>query len=271
MTRRKTHQIRLFGVTVAGLLVVMLIGLQTFVGAITRGYTTKDAGLQTGMVVSLNLSGDFDSVERATQTTDGLVVGVVTTLDASLVTIISGKTDLLVETEGQVDAYVSDFNGSINEGDRLVVSQFKGILMKSGEASANVVAVAIDKAAQTTSYSYQDNGQTKQIQIAKIKVNLIRKSVVSTNVSNSTLSRLGRSLTGKDVTEARLILALVILLVVLIAVSGILYGAISGALTALGRNSLPKKSIKHELVRDILMAFVILATGLGAMYAMLWV
>lgn len=255
-----------------GLIVALL--LQASVLAIARGYTTDDDGLQTGMVVALSLEASTDAkVERATQISSDRVVGIVTTIDSSLVTVSSGSAKVLVESEGQTDAYVSDINGTVSQGDKLVLSPLKGILMKYQEqTSATVIAIAAAAPTNMSVYPYEDGGQQKETRIAKVSVNLnIQGSTSGALPSDSALARLGRSIVGKEVGEIRVLAALVIFVLVLIAEAAIIYGAISSAITALGRNPLARKIIRTELLRVIGIALAVLVVGLGAVYAILWI
>lgn len=241
--------------------------------AIARGYTTEDDGLQTGMVVSLSDDGDDDKVERATQEASSRAVGVVATIDDSLVTVGSGTSKVLVEGEGQIDAYVSDINGTVKKGDLLILSPLKGVLMRGDDKSpAKVIGVAAQEPTSTSTYQFADGGSTKETQIAKIKIDLsYLGSSTGTQASDSALAKLGKAVVGKDVGEIRVLIALIVFLVVLIAEGGILYGAISSAITALGRNPLARQIIRTELVKVVIVAIVVLFVGLGSVYAILWV
>lgn len=245
---------------------------QVSVGAIARGYTSSDSGLQTGMVAALSLGDSTDSnVERASQDTSERVVGIVTTVDASLVSISSDSASVLLESEGEVEAYVSDINGVVNQGDLLAVSPLKGILMKSKGSSLTVIGVAVASPGSTMPYSYQEGGTTHETQIAKIRINLNNQGNTSGNTpSNSALAKLGRSIVGKEVSETRVLLAIILFVVVLIAEGGIIYGAISSAITALGRNPLARRIIRGELLRVIAVALAVLLVGLAAVYIVLW-
>lgn len=241
---------------------------------ISRGYQTDDKGLQVGMVVafSLNSEGSSDNtkVERATRDSSDRVVGVVTTLENSLVTISSGSFNVLVEGEGQVDAYVSDINGEVKKGDSLVLSPLKGILMKSGNAPGNIIGIAAGEVTNKANYTYQDNDKSKETGVGLAKITLTRPSSQSDAALNdSTLAKLGRSLAGRNISEARVVIALIIFVLVLIAEGGIIYGAVSSSITALGRNPLARATIRGELMRVILVAIVVLGAGVGAVYAVL--
>lgn len=243
------------------------------VQAIARGYTTTDAGLETGMVVVLSLDPSVtNTVERATQDNNNRVIGIVTTIDNSFVTVGSSSSKVLVESEGQVNAYVSDIGGAVHKGDLLVVSPLKGILMKNNpNVPAVVIAIASETPENTTSYSYNDNGKTKQTEIANVKVNLNHPGGGSgISQSDSSLARIGRSLVGRQVGETRVVVAMILFFIVLIAEGGILYGAISSAITALGRNPLARKIIRKELLRVVIIAVLVLAFGVAAVYGILW-
>src|SRR5690349_5443008 len=119
-TYPKTKIIKLWLFSVLAALLFSASVLAPMAQAIARGYSTDDTGLQTGMIVvqSAN-SGDSSKIERADRDNSQQVIGVVTTIDNSLVTVASGNSKVLVESEGQVDAYVSDINGEPKKGDLL--------------------------------------------------------------------------------------------------------------------------------------------------------
>lgn len=271
LTKRKIRLLSLFLGIFLGFLTAQM---PSTAFGIARGYQTDDTGLQVGMVVALSLGEDGSSnttkVERATRDNSERVVGVVTTLENSLVTISSGSFNVLVETEGQAEAYISDINGEVKNGDALVLSPLKGILMKSGTAPGNVVGIAASGVEDKTDYSYDDNGTTRQTGVGLAKINLTSPSSQSdATLNDSALAKLGRSLAGRNISEARVIVALIIFLLVLIAEGGIIYGAVSSAITALGRNPLAKSTIRGELFRIILIALVVLLAGVGAVYGIL--
>ncbi len=242
--------------------------------AIARGYTTDDVGLQTGMVAALSTEGS-SKVERASQVNSQRVVGIVTTFDNSSVTVASSSAKLLIESDGEVDAYVSDMGGSVEQGSLLVLSPVKGILMKAPENSSLItvgIAAGSFSTADHSSYTIDDNGGTKNIQIYKLKVNLNRQGGGNgAATQNSALANVGRAIVGRDVGETRVLVALILFTIVLIAEGGIIYGAVSSAITALGRNPLARKIIRKEMTRVIFVAIIVLFVGLGAVYGVLWV
>ena len=87
----------------------------------------------------------------------------------------------------------------------------------------------------------------------------------------SVSSPIGKGLLGKKVGEIRVVIALILFLIVLIAEGAIIHGAISSAITALGRNPMARKTIIKEMVRVIFVAIIVLVIGLASIYMILWV
>ena len=258
-------------------LFLLMLSFAVIARAIARGYTSADAGLKVGMVAALTSDNDGESqVERATQDNVRRVVGVVTSVDDSLVTVASSSTKVLVETEGEMSAYVTDYGTPVSKGSLLAVSPIKGVLMGVGTNSgSSVVGVAGEDLSSKTdaiSYEVQDGSAKKTVKITKITINLNRAGSTSGgNATDSSLSRLGQAIVGKPVSEVRVIVALLLFLIILLAEGAIMYGAISSAITALGRNPLARVAIRKEMLKILLVAFAVFLVGLGAIYGILWV
>jgi hypothetical protein len=190
------------------------------------------------------------------------------------VTIASGEQEIFVQTTGEADVYVTDLNGEVKQGDLLTVSPLKGILMKIDSELATVVAIAIDDLSGVETETRQIESETgmKEVSIGKIKVNLDHKAATNqgNNETESALQKFGREITGKDIGEIRLVVAMLVFLLVLAAEASILYSAISGSITAIGRNPLAKDLIRAEMLRVVLVAIGVLVIGLAAIYAILW-
>lgn len=255
---------------------VFFFGSVSYIYAIARGYATSDTSLTVGMVAALSESGDSE-VERADQTSGKRIVGVVTTVDDSSVTVASESSKVLIESEGDVTAYVSDVAGAVKKGDLLMLSAFKGVLMKGSEtASGTIIGVAAQDSAsieeeEAIRYTYIENGANKSTRIVKLKINLNKQGAnAGRTVEPSPLSKIGESVTGKQVSDIRVLAALIIFILVLIAEGGIIYGAVTSAITALGRNPLARKMIRREMLRIIFVAISVLAVGLAAVYGILW-
>lgn len=245
--------------------------------AIAQGYTTDDTGLQTGMVAALTTNEAANSnVERATQENSQRIVGVVTTFEDSSITLASKSAVVLVEGEGEVNAYVSDLGGKVERGSLLTLSPLKGVLMKTDSASgAPVVAIASEEFSSVQdgiNYPVEDSSTTKNTKISRVKITLSRQGTSTVaSAQQSSISKLGKAITGKEVSEIRVIIALILFVIVLIAEGSILYGVISSSVTALGRNPLARKIIRREMMQVVIVAIVVLFVGLGAVYGVLLV
>jgi hypothetical protein len=276
---KKLENLRTLRVAIFVALFVPLFtfGFISTVAAIARGYTSSDAGLKVGMVAALTSdTASEQQVERATQENVRRIVGVATNVDDSLVTVASSNAKVLIETEGEMSAYVSDVGGEVTKGSLLAVSPIKGVLMKvPSDSGLSVVGVASEDMASKTdaiSYNLQDGSTKQTVKITKIMINLNRSGGGNTgNSVDSSLARLGKAIVGKEVSEIRVILALLLFLIVLLAEGAIMYGAISSAITALGRNPLARSAIRREMVRILFVAIVVFFIGLGAIYGILWV
>lgn len=247
------------------------------VAAVANGYSTDDPGLIPGMVVALSESSTPDNpkVERAALDRESKVIGVSTTHDNQLVTVGSENAKVFVQSTGEATVFVSDLNGEVRNGDLLAPSPLLGILMKADENTAPIVGIAIDNFDYSTAetQTIQENNQPTETSIDKMRVNLdhMAASNQQASATDSSLERLGRAIVGKDVGEIQVLAAVVIFLVVLVAEGGIIYGAVSSAITALGRNPMAKQIIRKEMARVVAIALFVLGMGVGAIYAILWI
>lgn len=259
-------------------LVLVLVLLQAgTVLAVAKGYNTEDSDLRPGMVVAIDATSTVDNpkVERSSTDNSERTIGVVASEDSSTVSISSGEKKVLVETDGEVEVYVSDINGEVKQGDLLEVSPLKGILMKADKNDGIIIGIALEDSAlpENESYTRDINGDDKQTTIiSKVRISLDQKAISTiTQKEDSSLEKLGKSIVGKEVSEIRVIVAIILFVMVLIAEGGIIYGAVSSAITSLGRNPLAKDVIRSEVLRVILVAMGVLVIGLAALYMILWV
>ncbi len=273
----KFRAIRLRGAFAAtGLIVLAVLASAHPASAVAQGYATKDQGLRAGMVAGL--SNDSSSgqplVERASQGKEERIVGVVTTPGNELVTLASGTNNIYVQTAGEVVAFVSDVNGNIKKGDMLTMSPLRGILMKAEDSSAAIVGIALEDLDIDTAEKVTVNGSDQgKVPVGQISINLA-SGISSSGVeerSNTTLSALGRTLVGRDVADLRVVAALIIFLIVLVVEGGIIYGAISSSIIALGRNPMAHRIIVREIFKVAAIALTVLILGVLAIYGVLWV
>lgn len=243
--------------------------------AIATGYSTDETSIQPGMAVSLSDSSNTENpkVIRSTNEGDSRPIGVTVSPDENLVTTGDQNRQIYVQTTGEADAFVSDLNGAPKKGDLLSSSPLKGILVVADATTKNIVGIALEDFSQDSSVSQtvDKSGTSVDIRIDKIRISLDQKGQNNSTEDDSSLERLGQSVTGKSVGEVRVVIALVIFLIVLIAECGIIYGAISSAITALGRNPMARKTIIKEMIRVIIVAIIVLLIGLAGIYGILWV
>lgn len=245
--------------------------------ASARGYRTNDTGLMPGMVVALSESSNAEEprVERAALDKNQKVIGVTTVPGSELVTIGSAHDAVYVQTTGEAAVYVTDLNGDVKNGDLLAPSPVLGILMKADKNTAPVVGISLEdfQAAAAETKTLEANQGTRDVKIRKMRINLDHKAASNQQASmtDSSLERLGRSVVGRDVGEIQVVAALVIFLAVLVAEGGIIFGAVSSSITAVGRNPMAKKFIQREMVRVLAIALTVLVLGVGAIYLILWI
>lgn len=245
--------------------------------ALAQGYATDDAELRPGMVAALSdgSTSEDPKVQRASDGNEDRIIGVVTTPGEGLVTVVSGPDQVYVQTTGEVDAYVSDINGSVEQGDLLTISPLRGILMKAGENTATVVGTALESMGdeQADNLEIEGGDVTRDVQLVKLRINLDHRAASNqqAGVTDSSLNRIGRAVTGRNVADVRVLAALAIFVIVLVAEGGIIYGAVSSTITALGRNPMARKIIIKEVVRVLLIAMAVLMMGIIAIYGVLWI
>jgi hypothetical protein len=261
------------GVTI---LLFLSVLISVSVSALARGYATSDTGLREGMIVSViaEESSDTRSVERATIDNGNKVIGVAVNVDENLLTTGASGQQVYIQTDGEAQAFVSDINGAPKKGDLLAVSPLKGILVKSDTNTSTVVGTALEDFDETVAITQEvdRNNSPEEVKIDKLRVNLDLKGIEQGKTDvDSSLERLGRSIVGREVGEIRVVVALVIFLVVLVAEGGIIYGAISSAITSLGRNPMARKIIVREMIRVVVIAVSVLGFGLASIYAILWI
>ena len=271
-----THTYKLHWVIQGLLLGLCLLVAGSAVHALARGYATDDTGLQDGMIVALAADGTADNpkVERATTENGTKAIGVAVNVDENLLTTGASGQQVYIQSDGETEIFVSDINGSPSKGDLLAVSPLKGVVVKSDTNTGVVVGTALEDfdANRAVSQSVEKDSGTIEAKIDKVRINLDLKGVEpGEHIADSSLERLGRSIVGREVGEIRVVVALVIFLVVLVAEGGIIYGAISSAITSLGRNPMARKIIVREMIRVVAIAVSVLAFGLGSIYAILWI
>lgn len=244
---------------------------------ISQGYSTADNDLRQNMIAALSSESSDDKpvVERANSNNRSKVVGIVTTIDANLLTLTNTEAKVHIATSGEALTYVSDLNGTIKKGDFIAVSPITGVGMKGSEADTFVVGVALEDFNSETAESQQvstTQGSERTVLINRIKIDVEPRDLGKGAQANSTpvLLLFGQSVTGKSVTQTQVLVALVIFLLLLIVEGSIIYGAIHSTIVSIGRNPLARRALYKQLLQVSWLALLVLVFGAGAIYAILW-
>ncbi len=258
-------------------LLVLLPAASALAVSISKGYSTTDTSLKINMIASQtkNSSDGNELVERANNGNKGKVVGIVTTIDSSLITLSNSNAQVYVTTSGDADVYVSDLNGDIKQGDYIVVSPLTGIGMKAADSDTQVVGAALEdfnKDKAITQKVSTKEGSERTVLINKVKINVDpHDRSLDAAEQKPYLVLFGQSITGKTVTQAQVIVALVIFFLLLIVEGSIIYGAIHSSIISVGRNPLARTALFKQLFQVSWLAFIVLLFGLGSIYIILWI
>jgi len=244
--------------------------------SISQGYATNDKDLKIGMLVSLSPDSTSDKrlVEQTGKKNRTRFVGIVTTINASLLTLTAKDASIYVTTEGATSVLASNLNGTIKKGDNLTVSPLKGLIMRADSNEPQVLGTALENFNTATAKSQQVNntdGSKRTVAVGAIRIELNPHNLAGINDEQKPfLVLFGQSITGRPVNQWQVVSALVILFILLVVEGSIVYGAVHSTITALGRNPLAKKAVYKQLFQVFLLVSVILLFGMGAIYAVLW-
>ncbi len=263
--------VRLLAVLLLGQL---LLSLPAVAESISQGYQTSDPNLSVGMAVSLvgNKTEANTFVEQSTLSNSSRFVGIVTTINANLLTLTNKSATVYVSTLGETTALVSDANGAIKKGDFLTISPLNGILMRSDLSGSSVVGSALEDFNTSTASSQtikHKDGSTQQAKVGSLKISL-NSSGANGATKKPFLILFGQSITGKEVNQWQVISALGIFFVLLTVEGSIIYGAVHSAIIAMGRNPLAKGQVYKQLFQVFWLLLIVLVFGGGTIYAVLW-
>jgi hypothetical protein len=245
---------------------------------IAKGYYSTDTDLKTGMAVALssNSTDQKQWVERASLQNKTKYLGIATSIDGNAVTITSSGASVYVATSGQNPVYVSNLAGTVKKGDALVLSPLKGVLMKKASKMADMtVAIALADANETsrnviTQEVVNNGGESRQVKIETVQAEINIGSVSAQDEQKNVLTTIGESVVGRPISTIRVVIAGVILLATLIIEGSIIYAAVSGSITATGRNPLSKNTIFKELLSTAGIGMAILAASMISLFVVIF-
>lgn len=245
---------------------------------IAQGYHTSDSSIGVGMAVSMSNDStpENPTVELSKRGNLEKFVGIVTTVDETLLSFPERNSNVLVANSGDVTAFMTDISGQVKKGDTLTISPLAGMLMKASDDDTFVVGTAIEDANSTvdTKEIHTDQNNTKTVVVSSQKVNLQPhfRQVLTKKSESSFLVIFGESITGgKSVSQTQVIVALLLFFITLAVEGSIIYGAVQSSISAIGRNPLAKKAVYKQLLQVSWISLLILTFGFGAIALVLWI
>lgn len=207
--------------------------------------------LNEGTVVKIS-PHQASTVEPVTQATSAKALGVVVDTGKGGPSSTPSNGRLVnVATSGHFNVLVSNQSGPILPGDYLTISSIPGVSMRDNGSQSTTIGQALDAF----------NGHEGLIQ-ANIN---IASNPLENNQQKYVPPFLRRAVgvinNGKLISPWRIYLALVLVVASAIITLSVLYGGIRGAMLAVGRNPLAKKTILRTLMITIGTGLVILVAG----------
>lgn len=276
-TRGRTHA--RVGMTLFSLLVGLGLFAPTVVSAAAQGYNTQDKTLSKGMAVAIastqaSSDGKVVYVEKSSVKHADKTLGVVVDPSTDTVAVSSSGSQVYVATSGGASVYVTDLNGSVSKGDLLAPSPIAGVLMRVVEGSKGVLGVAQSDfpAAYAQTVTVDENGSSTKAKVALVQVNMDVKFTTNNQTAGKTwLQRVGETIVHHEVSTIQVLVALVILILLMVVEGGIIYGAVSSSIVALGRNPLAKTAIMKGLGQVTGLVAGVMVLGIAAVYLVLWI
>lgn len=254
------------------LLLVVLHAPSVYAATLSFGFKTGD-GIVSGMIVSLDPS-DAERLTPAHTNSKDYVVGVAVEPEQSSI-VLDDDDSVYVATEGTVAVFVSTIGGEIQEGDLVSVSSIGGVGRKiiDGLDGQKVIGVAknpFNKETQGAQVRELENAGL--VHVGQIEVELlIGEPALAPSADDPTnvLVRIGQRIAGRSVSFSQVTISAFVVVVAFIASGALLYGAVRGSFTAIGRNPLSAKAIYRGLAQTSLLSLSVMMLGIVGGYAVL--
>lgn len=236
--------------------------------------------LQRGVVVSV-VESEPTKVEASNLDNADRVVGVIVDQEQALLHSSEPGQDVQVATAGTAMTFVSNLSGDIEPGDLLTASPIDGVAMKADKEDVVLGRALVGFSAESDDYierEISDEAQQRGVLFQdKIYLGVIPVAVdVSQNPNNLKLSGLAgfaqqiiQTLTDSGVSPVRLLIVLLIFLITSSFLVTLLYGAITGSISSIGRNPLVKKDIFRSMYKVIGLSVVILIAMIAVIFLIL--
>jgi hypothetical protein len=258
-----------------GSLVALLggAGVATASDALSQGFTTSDASLETGSLVAVR-SNTHGVVEKATSSHAPQLVGIIA--DRPLIALGGGSDQVQVVVSGVATALVSDINGQISTGDKITASPIEGVGMKAALATEIIgTAESNLKDSHTITQTVTDiTGKKTTVHMGAIDVRVNvsyyappqdkLNAIVPTFLVN-----LGSSIAGKDLSPMRVLTGFGCLLLGFMVAGIMLQAGVRSGIISLGRNPLAHNFLRRGLLDVLITSVAVLGITAVAFYLIL--
>ena len=244
---------------------------------VSQGYLTKDETLSQNMAVALT-GEEIDGqllVTAADSNQPHSALGVAIGLTDSLLAVSSVSKGVYVSSDGPVKVYVSDFNGAPKVGDLLAVSPLKGVLMKSVDETKPSFGRALDdfdtESSQEVAVSdNNDQPLTTKVTLMNVNVDVNPPTKSDGSSDNNWLQSVSANIFGRELSNIRIIMVLMVFVTMMLIAGEIIYSAVSGSITAIGRNPLARGAIARQSLRNGAFAGLVLLIGTLVIVLLIW-
>ena len=254
-----------------GLMIVLSLFLPApaiAANGVAQGYKTSD-----NVVVGMSVSLLNDTIYPSTPQNSSNLLGVVVAQGSVAVSLASGSNQAQVITNSVANAFVTDLNGDIKNGDQLVPSPLEGVLMKATEAGRAMGSAQQDFSASSSNVQKKDiktkDGTTKQASIGTIQILVARNDFVPKPVevpkALSPFQAIFTGVAGHTVTVPRTIAAVVIFAIAIVAAMIVMYSGVSNGIRSIGRNPLSKGEVYLGLLQVFGIILLILIISFAIM------
>lgn len=253
---------------ILAVLLALLPAVSVLADTIVRAYNSKET-LQPGWVVALQ-KDSVNTVDVAPADDPSKIYGVVIDPSRTPVTLQpQAGLKVFVATSGSYPVLVTTQNGPIEPGDYISMSSTNGIAAKATSGQPYVLGQALEK------FDGANNVITAGSEgeaIGRITASITpgRNPLNESEIAiPEPLRRAGEAIAGKNVTPLRIYAALAVFAATAVIVASILWVGVRSGMISIGRNPLSKHSIIQGLVQVIIVAVLVFAAGIFAVYLLL--
>lgn len=269
MTFKKRYLLPVFGIFAAAAFVAAVFLVAPLAAdTIVRAFNSKET-LQPGWVVALD-KDTANTVDVAPADNPNKIYGVVIDPSRAPATLQPQQgLKIFVATSGSYPVLVTTQNGLISPGDYISMSSTNGIAAKATPDQPYILGQALEEFDGDTNVI---TGGTSGEAIGRIMASITpgRNPLTENKVAiPEPLRRAGEAIAGKNVTPLRIYAASAVFVATAVIVASILWVGVRSGMISIGRNPLSKHSIIQGLIQVIIVAVLVFAAGIFAVYLLL--